>query len=87
MPQPIHHTVTADESGDRIDRIVARAASVSRRVARTWIAAGRVRVGSKTVRILSRTTIDTMMRSQTGSLWGSDDRTHGLAANCPCPMN
>ncbi len=31
------------------------------------------------VRILSRTTIRTIMREQTGDLWGSPDRSHGLA--------
>lgn len=31
------------------------------------------------VRILSRTTIDTMMRNQTGDLFGGDDKDYGLA--------
>lgn len=31
------------------------------------------------VRILSRTTIRTILREQTGELWGSPDRSHGLA--------
>lgn len=31
------------------------------------------------IRILSRTTVDTMMRNQIGDLWGGDDKYHGLA--------
>jgi CubicO group peptidase (beta-lactamase class C family) len=31
------------------------------------------------VRILSRTTVETIMANQTGNLWGGSDRYHGLA--------
>jgi CubicO group peptidase (beta-lactamase class C family) len=31
------------------------------------------------VRVLSRTTIETMMRDQTGTIFGSDDKYYGLA--------
>ncbi len=42
------------EEGEKLDRVVARAAGVSRRVARTLIASGRVTVDGKPVRILTR---------------------------------
>ncbi len=40
--------------GDRLDKLVAHAAGVSRRVARTWIAGGKVTVDGRVVRILTR---------------------------------
>src|SRR5262245_55638878 len=39
---------------ERLDKLVAHAAGVSRRVARTWIAAGRVKVDGKVSRILTK---------------------------------
>jgi 23S rRNA pseudouridine1911/1915/1917 synthase len=40
--------------GEKLDHVVAHAAAISRRVARTWIAAGRVSVNGKQVRIQTR---------------------------------
>ena len=47
--------VSADQAGERIDRLVAHACGVSRRVARIWIAQGRVRVSKRILRFFSRT--------------------------------
>jgi 23S rRNA pseudouridine1911/1915/1917 synthase len=46
--------VPSDQAGEKLDRLVARAAGVSRRVARTWIATGRVQVNRRVVRILTK---------------------------------
>lgn len=51
----LHWIVDAEHSGARLDRLVARAAQISRRLARTLIATGRVRVNGEAARILSRT--------------------------------
>lgn len=39
------------------------------------------------VRLLSRTTIETIMANQTGNLWGGPDRHHGLAFGVGTPEN
>lgn len=46
--------VTAEDGGERLDRLVARAAGLSRREARTLIATGQVFVNRRPVRILTR---------------------------------
>lgn len=46
--------VAAGDAGDRLDRWLARRAGVSRRVARTWIATGRVLLKGRPLRVLSR---------------------------------
>ena len=50
----ISFRVADDHAGDHLDKLVAHASGVSRRTARTWISAGRVSVGGKCVRILTR---------------------------------
>jgi 23S rRNA pseudouridine1911/1915/1917 synthase len=50
----IAYEVPREEDGARLDRLVAAAAGVSRRVARIWIASGRVKVGGQVVRVLAR---------------------------------
>ena len=50
----LHFQVNTADAGEHLDRLVARAAQVSRRVARTWIATGRVSVGNKPLRILTK---------------------------------
>lgn len=52
---PVRWVVDTEHGGARLDRLVAKAAQVSRRLARVLIAAGRVRVNGETTRILSRT--------------------------------
>ena len=42
------------EGGTRLDRLVAHQAAVSRRIARMWIASGRVQVNRRIMRILTR---------------------------------
>lgn len=39
------------------------------------------------VRLLSRTTVETIMANQTGNLWGGPDRHHGLAFGVGTPEN
>jgi 23S rRNA pseudouridine1911/1915/1917 synthase len=46
--------VADEQDGNRLDRLVAQAASVSRRIARIWISSGRVLVAGRPVRILTR---------------------------------
>jgi len=53
-PPTREFTVPSQLDGARLDRIVAALGEVSRRIARTWISAGRVRIGGRVVRVLSR---------------------------------
>jgi len=46
--------VPDDEAGARIDRLVQVLAGVSRKEARQWIGAGRIRIKGRTIRILAR---------------------------------
>jgi 23S rRNA pseudouridine1911/1915/1917 synthase len=50
----IEFRVPENKNGDRLDRLVARHAGVSRRQARLWIAQGRVRVRGRVLKIMSR---------------------------------
>lgn len=50
----LHFVVSREQAGERLDHLVAQTAHVSRRIARTWIATDRVRVGGKPMRILTR---------------------------------
>lgn len=54
MPQCLELLVKTGQSGERLDRLVMATATVSRRVARLWIAQGRVQVNGRVVRIVSR---------------------------------
>jgi 23S rRNA pseudouridine1911/1915/1917 synthase len=53
-PPGLRFKVSPEQGGERLDHLVAVATGVSRRVARTLIATGRVSVGAKTIRILTR---------------------------------
>jgi RluA family pseudouridine synthase len=50
----VRFRVSSQQGGERLDKLVAEAAGVSRRIARTFIASGRVRVAGRVVRILTR---------------------------------
>ncbi len=50
----VRFQVSSEQSGERLDKLVAAATGVSRRIARTYIATGRVRVDRRVVRILTR---------------------------------
>ncbi len=46
--------VEPDDAGIRLDKFVAQCGDVSRRIARTWISSGRVRIKGQVIRILTR---------------------------------
>lgn len=52
---PIAFVVAVADDEERLDRIVAQGAGVSRREARIWIHNGRVAVAGKVIKVLSRT--------------------------------
>lgn len=54
MPPPTCYRVPAERAGTKLDRLIQDVAQVSRRQARLLIAAGRVRVNQRAVRILAR---------------------------------
>lgn len=46
--------VTTEQAGTRLDKFVAEHGEVSRRVARTWIGGGRIRIKGRVLRVLTR---------------------------------
>lgn len=54
MPDERSFQVAEEDAGSNLDRVVAHACNVSRRIARQWIRTGRVRVNGKPVRVMQK---------------------------------